>query len=50
MASNASSPALYGRRETTLLCKDAGGGVVAWAPGNTAAFRHWAQASYADRD
>lgn len=48
MASNASTPSLYGHRETTVLCKDAVGNIVPWAPANTTDFRHWTHASYAD--
>ncbi|PKS11992.1 hypothetical protein jhhlp_001288 [Lomentospora prolificans] len=51
VASNASSTSLYGHRRTTLLCKDAEGNIVDWAPpGNTIDFRHWSQVSYADRE
>lgn len=50
VASNASSPALYGRRKTTMLCKDAHGKIVPWAPANTIDFRHWTHTSYSDRD
>lgn len=50
VASNASSPALYGRRKTTILCKDAHGNVGPWAPANTTDFHHWSHMSYSDRD
>ncbi|CAI4216598.1 unnamed protein product [Parascedosporium putredinis] len=51
VASNASSTSLYGHQRTTLLCKDAQGEIVDWAPpGNTIDFRHWSQVSYADRE
>jgi TAG lipase/lysophosphatidylethanolamine acyltransferase len=50
VASNASSPALYGHRKTTLLCKDAHGHIVPWAAANTTDFHHWTQVSYTDRD
>ncbi|KAG7112092.1 Lipase 4 like protein [Verticillium longisporum] len=38
VASNASSGSLYGHRETTVLCKDAQGHIVPWAPANTIDF------------
>ncbi|KAH6610501.1 triacylglycerol lipase, partial [Trichoderma cornu-damae] len=50
VASNASSPSLYGRSKVTILCKDAHGNIVPWAPANTTDFRHWTHASYTDRD
>lgn len=50
VASNAASASLYGHRKTTLLCKDANGHVVPWAPANTTDFHHWTHASYGDRD
>ncbi|KAL3963891.1 hypothetical protein ACCO45_000895 [Purpureocillium lilacinum] len=50
VASNASSPSLYGRPKETILCKDANGNIVPWAPANTTDFRHWTHASYSDRD
>ncbi|POR31229.1 Putative triacylglycerol lipase [Tolypocladium paradoxum] len=50
VASNASSPSLYGRRKVMILCKDASGNIVPWAPANTTDFRHWTHASYSDRD
>ncbi|PFH56739.1 hypothetical protein XA68_16053 [Ophiocordyceps unilateralis] len=49
IASNASSPSFYGRREV-ILCKDAGGNVVPWEPATTTDFRHWTHASYSERD
>ncbi|KAI1852353.1 hypothetical protein JX266_002531 [Neoarthrinium moseri] len=39
VASNASTPSLYGSRGTTVLCKDVNGEIVPWAPANT--FRHY---------
>lgn len=50
VASNASSPALYGTKKSTVLCKDARGSIVPWAPANTADFRHWTNISYTERD
>ncbi|KAL7924013.1 patatin-like phospholipase [Trichoderma austrokoningii] len=50
VASNASSPSLYGHSKATILCKDAHGNIVPWAPANTTDFRHWTHASYTDRD
>ncbi|KAH7329032.1 hypothetical protein B0I35DRAFT_345793 [Stachybotrys elegans] len=50
VASNASSPSLYGRRKAEVLCKDAHGNIIPWAPANTTDFRHWTHASYSDRD
>ncbi|KAI1333104.1 acyl transferase/acyl hydrolase/lysophospholipase [Xylariaceae sp. FL0255] len=47
VASNASTPSLYGSRQTTVLCKDVDGNIVPWAPTNT--FRPWAHASDKDR-
>ncbi|KAI0147972.1 hypothetical protein F4776DRAFT_653022 [Hypoxylon sp. NC0597] len=32
VASNASTPPLYGSRRTTVLCKDVNGNIVPWAP------------------
>ncbi|KAI1143303.1 hypothetical protein F5Y05DRAFT_420983 [Hypoxylon sp. FL0543] len=32
VASNASTPSLYGSRSTTVLCKDVNGNIVPWAP------------------
>ncbi|KAF2996362.1 hypothetical protein E8E14_002474 [Neopestalotiopsis sp. 37M] len=43
VASNASTPSLYGSRGTTVLCKDANGNIVPWAPAHT--FRHYTSAS-----
>ncbi|KAI2602358.1 hypothetical protein GGR54DRAFT_654352 [Hypoxylon sp. NC1633] len=34
VASNASTPSLYGSRRTTVLCKDVSGKIVPWAPAN----------------
>ncbi|PNH65083.1 hypothetical protein VD0001_g8615 [Verticillium dahliae] len=50
VASNASSGSLYGHRETTVLCKDAQGHIVPWAPANTIDFRHWTHVSYSERE
>ncbi|KFA70429.1 hypothetical protein S40285_00623 [Stachybotrys chlorohalonatus IBT 40285] len=50
VASNASSPSLYGRRKATVLCKDAHGNITPWAPANTTDFRHWTHVSYSERD
>ncbi|KAM0332567.1 hypothetical protein ACHAQA_002851 [Verticillium albo-atrum] len=50
VASNASSASLYGHRETTVLCKDAQGNIVPWAPANTIDFRHWTHVSYSERE
>ncbi|KAG7125511.1 triacylglycerol lipase like protein [Verticillium longisporum] len=50
VASNASSASLYGHRETTVLCKDAQGHIVPWAPANTIDFRHWTHVSYSERE
>ncbi|KAJ2970563.1 hypothetical protein NUW58_g9656 [Xylaria curta] len=47
VASNASTPSLYGSRQTTVLCKDANGKIVPWAPANS--FRPWTHASNKDR-
>lgn len=33
-----------------MLCKDAHGKIVPWAPANTIDFRHWTHTSYSDRD
>ena len=33
-----------------MLCKDAHGNIVPWAPANTIDFRHWTHTSYSDRD
>jgi len=48
--SNASSSAFYGSRKTRILCKDPSGNIVPFKPANTADFKHWAHASYADAD
>ncbi|PHH90047.1 hypothetical protein CDD83_4648 [Cordyceps sp. RAO-2017] len=50
IASNASSPSLYGRQKVMILCKDAAGNIEPWAAANTTDFRHWTHASYSDRD
>ncbi|KAI0385922.1 hypothetical protein F5Y04DRAFT_245055 [Hypomontagnella monticulosa] len=47
VASNASTPSLYGSRRTTVLCKDVNGKIVPWAPANT--FRPRTHASGKDR-
>ncbi|KAI1469915.1 uncharacterized protein F4812DRAFT_420844 [Daldinia caldariorum] len=46
VASNASTPSLYGSRRTTVLCKDVNGRIVPWAPAN--AFRSGTHASAKD--
>ncbi|KAI1078264.1 hypothetical protein F5B20DRAFT_234240 [Whalleya microplaca] len=43
VASNASTPSLYGSKQTTVLCKDVNGKIVPWAPANT--FRPWTHVS-----
>ncbi|QUC17664.1 uncharacterized protein UV8b_01905 [Ustilaginoidea virens] len=50
VASNASSPSLYGSRKVSILCKDVHGNVIPWATANTANFHHWTHATYTDRD
>lgn len=50
VASNAISPSFYGSRKATVLCKDADGNIVPWAPANTTDFHHWTHLSYTDRD
>ncbi|KAB5580396.1 acyl transferase/acyl hydrolase/lysophospholipase [Coniochaeta sp. 2T2.1] len=51
VASNASTPSLYGHRETIILCKDAYGRVVPWKQADAVdKFQHWTHASYSDRD
>ncbi|KAI1775617.1 hypothetical protein F4818DRAFT_383560 [Hypoxylon cercidicola] len=47
VASNASTPSLYGSRQTTVLCKDVNGKIVPWAPANT--YRAWTHASDKER-
>ncbi|KAI1335679.1 acyl transferase/acyl hydrolase/lysophospholipase [Xylariaceae sp. FL0016] len=47
VASNASTPSLYGSRQTTVMCKDIDGKIVPWAPSNT--FRPWTHVSDKDR-
>ncbi|KAI0408880.1 hypothetical protein F4802DRAFT_616677 [Xylaria palmicola] len=47
VASNASAPSLYGSRQTTVLCKDASGNIVPWAPASS--FRPWTDASEQER-
>jgi TAG lipase/lysophosphatidylethanolamine acyltransferase len=49
IASNASSPSLYGR-SITLRCKDASGAIVPWSVASDTTFRPWTHASYNDRD
>ncbi|KAJ3551645.1 hypothetical protein NPX13_g11313 [Xylaria arbuscula] len=39
VASNASTPTFYGKRQTTVLCKDDKGNIVPWAPADR--FRPW---------
>ncbi|ORY66259.1 patatin-like phospholipase [Pseudomassariella vexata] len=48
VASNASTPSLYGSRETTVLCKDVDGNIVPWAPAD--AFQHWTHMHASDKD
>ncbi|KAI5862206.1 hypothetical protein GGS23DRAFT_610890 [Durotheca rogersii] len=43
VASNASTPSLYGSRRTTILCKDVTGKIVPWAPAST--FLPWTHTS-----
>jgi TAG lipase/lysophosphatidylethanolamine acyltransferase len=50
VASNATSPSFYGRKKTTILCKDLHGNIVPWAPANATDFHHWTHVSYSDRD
>ncbi|KAH0595982.1 hypothetical protein MHUMG1_06532 [Metarhizium humberi] len=50
VASNASSPSLYGSRKVKILAKDVHGTIVPWAAANTTNFRHWTHTSYTDRD
>jgi TAG lipase/lysophosphatidylethanolamine acyltransferase len=50
VASNASTPSLYGHKETMVLCKDMHGNIIPWKPANTADFRHWTHVSYSDRE
>lgn len=50
MASNASTPSLYGRGKTSLLCRDVSGSIVPWAPANVTDFHHGAHVSYSDPD
>lgn len=49
LASNASSPSLYGRA-ITLKCKDASGAIVPWAAASDTTFRPWTHASYSEKD
>jgi len=49
IASNASSPSLYGR-SITLKCKDASGSIVPWSVASDTTFQPWTAASYTDRD
>ncbi|KAL2271135.1 hypothetical protein VTJ83DRAFT_506 [Remersonia thermophila] len=50
VASNASSSAFYGHRQTKILCKDAHGEIKPWAPTDTVDFRHWTLASSQSKD
>jgi TAG lipase/lysophosphatidylethanolamine acyltransferase len=51
IASNASTPSLYGHRQTTILCKDAYGRIVPWKQADAVdKFQHWTHAFYTDRD
>lgn len=49
LASNASSPTLYGR-SVTLLSKSLDGTIVPWFPSESTTFRPWTHASYSERD
>lgn len=49
IASNASTPSLYGR-SITLKCKDVSGAIVPWATASETTFRPWTHASYSDRE
>ncbi|RDL41982.1 Patatin-like phospholipase [Venustampulla echinocandica] len=49
VASNASTPSLYGRT-VTLRCKDISGAIVPWSAATDTTFRPWTHASYTDRD
>ncbi|CAG8982762.1 hypothetical protein HYALB_00001043 [Hymenoscyphus albidus] len=49
LASNASSPSLYGH-SITLRCKDASGAIVPWSAATDTTFHPWTHASYTDRD
>ncbi|RFU36039.1 hypothetical protein B7463_g350, partial [Scytalidium lignicola] len=49
VASNASSPSLYGR-SITLKCKDASGAIVPWTAASDITFRPWTHVSYSDKD
>ncbi|KAH8808288.1 hypothetical protein F5884DRAFT_363406 [Xylogone sp. PMI_703] len=49
VASNASSPTLYGR-SITLKCKDASGAIIPWSAASDITFRPWTHASYSDKD
>ena len=49
IASNASSPSLYGR-SVTLRCKDASGAIIPWSAASDTTFRPWTHVSYTDRD
>jgi TAG lipase/lysophosphatidylethanolamine acyltransferase len=49
IASNASTPSLYGR-SITLKCKDASGAIVPWSAASETTFRPWTHASYNDRE
>ncbi|TAQ88322.1 hypothetical protein B7494_g3345 [Chlorociboria aeruginascens] len=49
VASNVSSPSLYGR-SITLKCKDASGAIVPYSDANETTFRPWTHVSYSERD
>ncbi|EKD15891.1 uncharacterized protein L3040_003252 [Drepanopeziza brunnea f. sp. 'multigermtubi'] len=49
IASNASSPSMYGR-SITLKCKDASGAIIPWSAATDITFQPWTHASYTDRD
>ncbi|KAK4240015.1 acyl transferase/acyl hydrolase/lysophospholipase [Achaetomium macrosporum] len=50
VASNASSSAFYGHRQTKILCKDSRGNITPWASTDQVDFRHWTLAKYTGRD
>lgn len=49
IASNASSPSLYGK-SITLKCKDTSGAIVTWSTAMNTTFRPWTHATYTDRE
>jgi TAG lipase / lysophosphatidylethanolamine acyltransferase len=51
VASNANSESFYGRRKTTILCRDPRVGIVEWVPADNEGFRKRAPlAAYSDRE